>query len=174
MYGKCSVQYSTHRESLQVVMVSGDNAGVKKVTDNTASVRLSCPTLSQPHNFLCFVNSDIADLGSTEPVRPLGHGPLLSALVYQKSLKTPSCCCTESKHVCSPHSSLSLFSFSWVAPYLPWDQWTVWPARQQEYQVDLWPPRGPDWSSELPVISGCLVGSPVCLRAVIVSCHLCS
>ena len=122
MYGKCSVQYSTHRESLQVVMVSGDNAGVKKVTDNTASVRLSCPTLSQPHNFLCFVNSDIADLGSTEPVRPLGHGPLLSALVYQKSLKTPSCCCPESKHVCSPHSSLSLFSFSWVAPYLPWDQ----------------------------------------------------
>ena len=95
MYGKCSVQYSTHRESLQVVMVSGDNAGVKKVTDNTASVRLSCPTLSQPHNFLCFVNSDIADLGSTEPVRPLGHGPLLSALVYQKSLKTPSCCCPE-------------------------------------------------------------------------------
>ena len=94
MYEKCSVQYCIHRESLQVVMVSCDNAGVKKVTDNTASVRLSCPTLSQPHNF-CFVNSDIADLGSTAPVRPLGHGPLLSVLVYQKSMKTPSCCCLE-------------------------------------------------------------------------------
>ena len=38
--------------------------------------------------------------------------------------------------------------------------------------MDLWPLRGPDWSSELPVISGCLVGSPVCLRAVIVSSSL--
>ena len=55
---------------------------VGKLTDNMASVRLSYPTLSWPHT-LCFVNNDIADLGSTVPVHPLGHGPLLSVLVYQ-------------------------------------------------------------------------------------------
>ena len=45
--------------------------------DNVESVRLSCPTLSQPHT-LCSVNNNIADLGSTGPVCLLGHGPLLS------------------------------------------------------------------------------------------------
>ena len=55
---------------------------VEKLMNNTASVRLSCPTLSQPHT-LCSANSDIANLGSTAPECPLGHGPLLCILVYQ-------------------------------------------------------------------------------------------
>ena len=55
---------------------------VEKLTDNTESVRLSSPTLSRPHT-LRSVNNDIADLGSTGPAHPLGHGPLLSVLAYQ-------------------------------------------------------------------------------------------
>ena len=55
---------------------------VGKLTDNTVSASLSCPTLSLPHT-LCSVNNNIADLGSTGPARPLVHGPLLSVLVYQ-------------------------------------------------------------------------------------------
>ena len=39
-----------------------------KWSDNTESVRTSCPTVSQPHTAcLCSVNRDIADLGSTGP-----------------------------------------------------------------------------------------------------------
>ena len=55
---------------------------VEKLTDNTGSVRLSCPTLSRPHTS-CSVNNDTADLGSTGLACPLGHGPLLSVLVYR-------------------------------------------------------------------------------------------
>ena len=32
---------------------------------------------------LCSVNNNIADPGSTAPAHTLGHGPLLSVLVYQ-------------------------------------------------------------------------------------------
>ena len=54
----------------------GTSLPVEKVTDNRASVRLSCPTLSQPLT-LCSVNNDISDLGSTGHAHPLCHGPLL-------------------------------------------------------------------------------------------------
>ena len=54
----------------------GTSLPVEKITDNKASVRLSCPTLSRPLT-LCSVNNDIADLGITGPEHPLGHGPLL-------------------------------------------------------------------------------------------------
>ena len=53
---------------------------------------LSCPTLTASC-CLCCVNSTIADLGGTGPACPLGHGPLLSVLVDQHSLKTLCCCC---------------------------------------------------------------------------------
>ena len=49
---------------------------VEKLTNNTASVRLPAPL-------------------SHWPVCPLGHGPLLSTLVFKKSLETPGCCCPE-------------------------------------------------------------------------------
>ena len=55
---------------------------VEKMTANMESVRLSCPTLSQPLT-LCSVNNNTADLGSTGPSHLLGHGPLLSVLVYR-------------------------------------------------------------------------------------------
>ena len=63
----------------------GTSLPVEKVTDNRASVTLSCPSLSQPLT-LCFVNNDIADLGSTGPAHPLGHGPLLCISYYISSL----------------------------------------------------------------------------------------
>lgn len=71
---------------------------VEKLTDNNASARLSYPTLSRPRA-LCFVNNDTADLGSTVPVCPLGHGPLLSTLVFKWSLETPGCFCPERMNV---------------------------------------------------------------------------
>ena len=55
---------------------------VEKLTDNTASLRLSCPTLSPPLT-LCSVKHHTTDIGSAGPEHPFGDGPLLSVLVYQ-------------------------------------------------------------------------------------------
>ena len=55
---------------------------VEKLTDNTASLRLSCPTLSPPLT-LCSVKNHTTDIGSAGPEHPFGDGPLLSVLVYQ-------------------------------------------------------------------------------------------
>lgn len=96
-----------------------------KLTDNMESVRLSCPTLSQPLT-LCSVNNNIADLGSTVPVCSLGHEPLLFnfsiSVVFEDSLLLLLLLPRKNKHICSPHSSSNLLSGSQVVPHLPWVQ----------------------------------------------------
>ena len=118
---------------------------MEKLTDNTASVRLSCPTLSHPHT-LCFMNSNIADLGSTAPACPLGHGPLLSVLVNQQSLKTPCCCCPERiKKSAAPTAPRVFFHLQWSRLTYPgfseqyeWqDTCPPWPAKSWRLALGL-------------------------------------
>ena len=98
---------------------------MEKLTDNTESVRLSCPTLSQPHT-LCSINNDIADLGSTGPACPLAKGHFcLSCIseVFEDSLLLLLLLLLllprENKPVCSGHSTLSLLPASLLTPNLP-------------------------------------------------------
>ena len=93
-------------------------------------VSQSCPTLSGSHAS-CSVD-DSADLGSTGPECPLGHGPLLSVLVYQQSLKT-NCCCPEETKVSAVPAAPGVFFR--LPAHASSTQWTVW-AQDKEFMAN--------------------------------------
>lgn len=122
-------------------MVKGLYKVVEKLTDNMASARLSCPTLSCPSP--CVLQTMIlltsqgyitaVALSMHVTLHPLGHKPLLFCLSLLQVLpEDPRLVLPrENKHVCSPHGSSGVFPAYLVMPCLPWAQCTVQEARQK-------------------------------------------